>query len=31
MSIPAIEYRSSIVGLLPSPMEYSERGIKKAS
>ena len=30
-SIPAIEYRNNIVGLLPSPPEYSERGIKKAS
>jgi hypothetical protein len=30
-SIPAIEYRSNIVGLLPSPMGNSEQGIKKAS
>ncbi len=30
-SIPAIEYRNNIIGLLPSPMENSDPGIKKAS
>lgn len=30
-NIPAIEYRSNIVGLLPSPVDYSEREMKKAS
>ena len=30
-SVPAIEHRNNIVGLLPSPLKYNEQGMKKAS
>ncbi len=30
-SAPAIEHRNRIAGLLPSPLQYNERGMKKAS
>lgn len=30
-SVPAIEHRNTIAGLLPSPLKYNEPGMKKAS
>lgn len=30
-TVPAIEHRNVIAGLLPSPLKCNERGLKKAS